>query len=77
LLTYSAVLEEGYQMKLKNINALSPLGDNEGKRSIYFYDSYLFFYKSASSYFSPGWNEKSNAGYKVIPPSTRRVLPAT
>jgi hypothetical protein len=44
LWTYSAVLEEGYQMKLENINSLSPLGDNEGERSIYIHDSYLFFY---------------------------------
>ena len=40
LLTYLAVLQEGYHMKLENINALSPLGDNEGERS---HDLYLFF----------------------------------
>jgi len=30
LLTYSAVLEEGYQMKLENINALAHLGIMKG-----------------------------------------------
>jgi hypothetical protein len=53
LLRYSAVLEEGYQMKLENMNSLSSLEDNEGERGIYIHGSYLFFYSSASSCFFP------------------------
>ena len=30
-------------MKLENMNSLSSLEDNEGERSIYIHDSYIFF----------------------------------
>ena len=61
LLTYSAVLEEGYQMSLK---ICAHLGIMKGSVvSISMIHATINLHLLC---FSPGWNEKSNVEYKVI-----------
>ena len=87
LLTYSATLEEVYyQIRLEKINKQTlkvPLKMMEDIiasgifLSLQFPTSLLCYAAASSSCFSPWSKDGSNDGYRVIPPSTKKVLPVT